>query len=128
MTEARSTDHGDGSDENARSDVTRLLQELGRREEAADELLPLVYEHLQSIARARLRSERAGHTLEATALVHEAYVRMSGGQTIPWQDRVHFFRVAAEAMRRVLVDHARRRASQKRGGSRRGVPLPQIST
>jgi RNA polymerase sigma factor (TIGR02999 family) len=110
----------------APSEVTRLLQELGQRADAADELLPLVYENLQSIARARLRTERPGHTLQATALVHEAYVRLVGGQSISWQHRAHFFGVAAEAMRRVLVDHARRHRSQKRGGGRRWVPLADL--
>ena len=108
------------------SEVTRLLQELGHREGAADELLQIVYQRLQSIAQARLRTERPGHTLQPTALVHEAYLRIAGGQSIPWQSRAHFFRVAAEAMRRVLVDHARRVRSEKRGGDRICVPITNV--
>ena len=121
------TNEGAGTDDTTPpSDVTRLLQEMGEREDAANELLSIVYEKLQGIARARLGQEAAGHSLQATALVHEAYVRLAGGQAIPWKNRTHFFRVAAEAMRRVLVDHARRRRSEKRGGDRRRVPITQL--
>lgn len=108
------------------SDVTRLLHELGDRESAQDELLPLVYESLRSIARSRFRKERAGHTLQATALVHEAYVRLVGGQSVPWQHRAHFFGVAAEAMRRVLIEHARAHGSVKRGRDFRALPLAEL--
>jgi len=114
------TDSGAGLES---SEVTRLLQELGHREEASDEFLEIVYERLKSMARARMRTERPGHTLQPTALVHEVYARLAGGQSIPWQSRAHFFRVAAEAMRRVLVDHARRVRSEKRGGDRLRVPV-----
>lgn len=105
------------------SDVTRLLQQLGRHDAAAADLLPMVYETLRSIARARLRRERPDHTLQATALVHEAYVRLLGSEPVPWEHRAHFFAVASEAMRRVLIDHARRHRSKKRGGDRAAVPL-----
>jgi len=110
----------------APSDVTKLLRELGVRADAEDELLPLVYETLRSIAHAHLRKERLGHTLQATALVHEAYLRLARSRAIPWQGRAHFFRVSAEAMRRVLVDHARRNRSQKRGGGLCWVSLDAL--
>ncbi len=108
------------------SDVTRLLQQFGERAGAAEELLPLIYDQLQVIARGRIRGERADHTLQATALVHEAYVRLLGDAHTSWRDRGHFFGVAAEAMRRVLIDHARHRGRRKRGGDRRAVPLSAV--
>jgi RNA polymerase sigma factor (TIGR02999 family) len=100
-------------------DVTRVLAEvrgLGRQE-ALDRLLPLVYADLRAAARAQLRRERPDHTLRATALVHEAYLRLLGGNYPVWNDRQHFFRAAGEAMRRILVEHARGRARVKRGGN-----------
>ncbi len=106
--------------------VTRILREFDRREDAAEALLPLVYEQLRAIAQNRMREERAGHTLQATALVHEAYVKLIGSEAPSWEDRGHFFRVAAEAMRRILIDHARKRKSDKRGGGRPHVPLSVI--
>jgi RNA polymerase sigma factor (TIGR02999 family) len=98
-------------------EVTRLLQaaRCGERE-ALDRLLPLVYDELRQLAARQLGRERAGHTLGATALVHEAYVKLSGGGTCGAGDRAHFLAIAARAMRQVLVDHARRRARAKRGG------------
>lgn len=81
----------------------------------AEELLPLVYSQLRAAAQAHLASERAGHTLQATALVHEAYLKLVGPREVPWRNRAHFYAAAAEAMRRVLVDHARSRAASKRG-------------
>lgn len=101
-----------------RPDVTRLLHEASEREDAWSELLPLVYDELRVLAKKRMGSERAGHTLEATALVHEAYMRLVGDREMEWGSRRHFFGAAAEAMRRVLVDHARKAKSQKRGGDR----------
>jgi RNA polymerase sigma factor (TIGR02999 family) len=80
------------------------------------ELLPLVYAELRAAAQACLRGERRGHTLDATALVHEAYLRLVGGRALPWASRAHFFAAAAQAMRRILVDHARARAALRRGG------------
>jgi RNA polymerase sigma factor (TIGR02999 family) len=82
----------------------------------AAHLLPLVYEQLRSLAQRVLRGEAPGHTLQATALVHEAYLRLVGPRDLPWQNRAHFFAAAAEAMRRILVDHARRKAADRRGG------------
>jgi RNA polymerase sigma factor (TIGR02999 family) len=97
-----------------------LLSRLRRGDRAAyDELFPRVYEQLRSLARGHLRRERAGHTLQPTALVHEAYVRLFEGQPLDWKDRVHFVAVAARAMRWILVEHARARNRQKRGGQRR---------
>lgn len=102
-------------------EVTRLLRAAGGGLDA--DLLPLVYEELRGIARQRMTRERAGHTLQATALVHEAYARLVGDVDMEWRDRAHFYGAAAEAMRRVLIDHARRVASQKRGGDRMRVTL-----
>lgn len=110
------------------SDVTRLLVRLRGGEEAAlDELLPAVYDSLRNIARNQLRGERAGHTLQTTELVHEAYMKMVDHETVDWQDRQHFFAVAARAMRQILVDHARKRTAQKRGGEAEEVPLEDVT-
>jgi RNA polymerase sigma-70 factor (ECF subfamily) len=99
-------------------DVTELLHRWQQGDqEATEQLLPLVYGELRKIARRHLRGERHGHTLEATALVHEVYLRLSGGAELRWNDRVHFYAVAAQMMRRVLVDHARSRDAAKRGGT-----------
>jgi RNA polymerase sigma factor (TIGR02999 family) len=97
--------------------VTLLLAQLreGNRD-AASQLIPLIYNEMRRMAGAYMQRERPGHTLQATALVHEAYMRLAGGQPGPWQNRAHFFAVAAHVMRQVLVDHARRRHSSKRGG------------
>lgn len=109
-----------------RGEVTELLVQLGRgRDAALDELLPLVYQELRRIARYRMRGERETHTLRTTALVHEAYERLVDHHAIDWQDRNHFFAVAARAMRQVLVDHARRRNAQKRGGDVPHIPLEE---
>lgn len=101
------------------AEVTQLLRRWQEGDPgASEELLPLVYGELRRIARRHLRGERDGHTLEATALVHEAYLRLvGGGSDLRWNDRVHFYAVAAQMMRRVLVDHARGRGAAKRGGS-----------
>jgi RNA polymerase sigma factor (TIGR02999 family) len=100
-------------------DITRILADIrgADRKDAFDRLFPLVYAELRATARARLRRERPDHTLDATALVHEAYLRLLGGAYPTWNDRQHFFRAAAEAMRRILVEHARRRARVKRGAN-----------
>ena len=79
-------------------------------------MLEAVYGELRAMARQRMQGERSGHTLDATALVHEAYVRLSNDNAVTWQTRGHFFAAAAEAMRRVLIDHARKRSAGKRGG------------
>jgi RNA polymerase sigma-70 factor, ECF subfamily len=107
------------------SDVTRLL--LAWRDgdlSALEQLLPLVYEELRRMAHARMRAEAPGQvTFQTTALVHEAYVRLVDGAQVPWQNRAHFFAVCARLMRRILVDRARARRSQKRGGAARAVTL-----
>jgi len=109
-----------------RDDVTRLLGELRLRPQAADELLSLVYDRLHQIARRRMANERTGHTLQATALVHEACARLLAPSGTAWESRLHFFRVAAEAMRRILIDHARKRNAERRGGGARSVPIDSL--
>jgi len=97
--------------------VTEVLNELAKGDERAlDRLLPVVYRELKRLAAGYLRSERAEHTLQPTALAHEAYLRLVGREEIQWQNRAHFLGVAARAMREILVDHARRRKALKRGG------------
>ena len=105
--------------------MTRLLEAAvaGDRLAAAD-LLPLVYDELRKLAAARMSAEAPGHTLDATALVHEAYVRLTGGAVFP--SRGHFMRAAAESMRRILVDHARAKHADKRGGEFARVPLSDV--
>jgi RNA polymerase sigma factor (TIGR02999 family) len=110
------------------SDVTRILSAIERGDpKAADQLLPLVYDELRRLAASRLAHEAPGQTLQATALVHEAYVRLlDGGQPQDWNGRGHFFAAAAEAMRRILVERARHKRSRKAGGGRRRQELPDI--
>lgn len=99
------------------TDVDQLLEEIGNGNRAAsEELLPLVYNELRALARARMARLRPGQTLQPTALVHEAYVRLIESKGLAWDNRAHFFAVAAEAMRRVLIDRARRAACRKHGG------------
>ncbi len=99
--------------------VTRLLADAAAGSaNAARDLLPLVYRSLHDLAERKMRGERAGHTLQATALVHEAYARLVGEQDIAWDSRAHFYGAAAEAMRRILIEHARRVGAKKRGGGR----------
>jgi RNA polymerase sigma factor (TIGR02999 family) len=110
------------------SDVTRLLDAAaaGDRKAAAD-LLPLVYDQLRQLAAARMAAESPHQTLQSTALVHEAYLRLIGPADQPrWENRGHFFTAAAEAMRRILVDAARRKRTHKHGGHRRRVELPDV--
>lgn len=105
--------------------VTLLLQELRKGRSAAfEELIPLVYNELQDIAQHQLHGERDDHTLRTTELVHEAYERLADHHAVDWNDRSHFFAVAARAMRQVLVEYARRKNAQKRGGN---VPHVSIS-
>jgi RNA polymerase sigma factor (TIGR02999 family) len=100
----------------ANEGVTELLAEWRRGDETAlDRLAPLVYAELLRLARRHMARERPSHTLEPTALVHEAFLRMMGQRTVSWQNRAHFFAIAASMMRRVLVDYARRREARKRG-------------
>jgi RNA polymerase sigma factor (TIGR02999 family) len=102
--------------EPAKPQVTALLQQWSRGDrDALEKLTPLVYEELRGIAAGYMRDERPGHTLQATALVHEAYVRLIGQKRVSWQNRAHFFGIAAQLMRRILIDHARRRQAAKRG-------------
>jgi RNA polymerase sigma factor (TIGR02999 family) len=97
-------------------DVTGLLDDWTRGDvRALDRLLPLVYDELRRIAARQLRRERAGHTLQPTALVHEAYVKLVGNRRVDWRNRAHFYGVASQVMRRLLVDHARRHNAEKRG-------------
>jgi RNA polymerase sigma factor (TIGR02999 family) len=109
------------------SDVTQILNaiERGDRKASAD-LLPVVYEELRRLAAQRLSGEPPGQTLQATALVHEAYLRLVGTDARGWESRAHFFAAAAEAMRRVLIDRARRRLADRRGGGWRRVALETI--
>ena len=99
------------------ADITRLLKAWGRGDEQAlDQLMPLVYTQLRAQARRYMRDERSGLTMQTTALVHEVYLRLVRADDVDWQDRVHFFALSAQIMRRILVDAARKRAAAKRGG------------
>ena len=98
--------------------LTILLNESESEARRVERLLPLVYDQLRRAAENCLSSERGDHSLQATALVHEAYLRLVGPREIPWQNRAHFYAAAAEAMRRVLIDHARARTAEVRGGGR----------
>ena len=102
----------------ASDQVTRLLRVAAEGADVAGELFPLVYDELRAIAGRRMASERAQHTLQATALVHEAYLRLVHDEEMDWNGRRHFFGAAAQAMRRVLGDHARKAKAEKRGGDR----------
>ena len=108
-------------------EVTRLLQAWSAGQpEASGQLLSVIYEHLRRVAREYLAHERPGHTLQPTALVHEAYLRLTDGAEIQWQGRAHFFSLAARAMRRILVDHARFRQTLKRGGEQQRLSLDAV--
>lgn len=108
-------------------EITRILSELQKdpeqAQEAANRLFAAVHGELRRLAGGLMRGERPGHTLQPTALVHEAYLRLVEARTIDWQGRAHFFGIAARAMRQILVDHARARAAAKRGGGMRQVTL-----
>ena len=107
-----------------RLNVTRLLAEtVGGEKDAAEQLMPLVFDELHELARRMLRRESPGHTLQPTALVHEAYLRMVGHSEIDWKGKTHFFAIGARNMRRILVDHARHKKRQKRGGEMTRIPL-----
>jgi RNA polymerase sigma factor (TIGR02999 family) len=108
-------------------DITVILQRIERGEEkAAERLLPLVYDQLRQLAAARMSHESAGHTLQPTALVHEAWIRLGADQQPDWKSRAQFFAAAAEAMRRILIDSARRRLAQRRGGQKEHVNIDDI--
>lgn len=110
----------------APEEITRLLEDWGEGDrDALERLMPAVYEELRRIARQYMRREGSGHTLQTTALVNEAYLRLSEGSRVRWQNRAHFFAVASRAMRHVLVDYARRSRYQKRGGGQRPVSLEE---
>jgi RNA polymerase sigma-70 factor, ECF subfamily len=110
--------------------VTQLLLDWSRGNRAAlDELMPMVYQELRKLASGYLRSERPDHTLQPTALIHEAYLRMIGHDMPEWQSRAHFFGIAARLMRQILVEHARTRHAAKRGGDQQKISLddaPQV--
>jgi len=106
--------------------ITFLLRQSSEGDRAAlEELLPLVYEELHRIAGAYLRSQRPGHTLQATALLNEAYIKLAGAEPQEWSGRTHFFATAAAIMRNILVDHARARLAEKRGGGLTPVTLEE---
>ena len=112
------------------AEITQLLERWGAAgkpedAQAAEELLPLVYDELRRLAGARLAREAPGQTLQATALVHEAWLRVSAGQARDWNGRGHFFAVAAEAMRRILIDNARRKRAVRHGGALHRTALPE---
>src|SRR5712671_1001090 len=109
-----------------RADVTQLLADVRQGQAgAAEALLPMVYQELRRIAASYMRRERANHTLQATALVHEAYLQLIDQTRVEWQNRAHFFGVAAQLMRRILVEHARRHAASKRGDGVRCVSIDE---
>lgn len=112
----------------SRDELTQILQDArGGDEAAANRLLPLVYDELRLLAGSYFRNQNSDHTLQPTALVHEAYVRLINSDTAGWNDRAHFFAVAATAMRQILIDHARRKGADKRGGSWKQVSMDHAS-
>jgi len=109
------------------SDLTLILQQMERGDpQAADRLLPLVYDELRRIAAGKMAREPAGQTLQPTALVHEAWLRLGGDEQPTWQNRAHFFGAAAEAMRRILIDRARRRCALRHGGGQERVDIDDL--
>ncbi len=110
------------------NEVTQILDAIGRGDaKAAHELLPLVYEELRKLAAARMANEAAGHTLQPTALVHEAWLRLAGSDAnVQFANRAHFFAAAAEAMRRILIERARRKSAEKRGGDWQRIDLDRV--
>lgn len=108
------------------SDVTVILEAIDCGCASTDELLPIVYDELRRLAVGQMKDESPGHTLQATALVHEAFLRLTSGSACTWENRRHFFGAAAEAMRRILVEQARRKARAKHGGEMKRVELPEI--
>ena len=110
------------------SEITQVLLAIGRGEgRASEELLPLVYEELRRLAAARMAQEQPGQTLQATAIVHEAWLRLVGDGERTWQNRAHFFGAAAEAMRRILIENARRKSALKRGGGLARVDMEGLN-
>ena len=112
----------------SKQEITGLLADWGRGDrEALEKLTPLVYAELRRIARRQMSRERDGHTLQATALVNEAFIRLSGREDVSWQDRAHFYAVCAQVMRHILIDHARANARDKRGGGAIQVSLDEAA-
>lgn len=112
----------------SKQEITGLLADWGRGDRAAlDKLTPLVYSELRRIARRQMSRERDGHTLQATALVNEAFIRISGQENFSWQDRAHFYAVCAQVMRHILIDHARAQQRDKRGGGAIHVSLDEAA-
>jgi RNA polymerase sigma factor (TIGR02999 family) len=110
-------------------EITQLLAEWREgKQSALDELYPLVYDELHRLARRYMSRERKGHTLQTTALINEAYVRLVDQKNVHWANRSHFFAISAQIMRRILIDHARRHAYAKRGGGARQVSLEEAAT
>ena len=109
------------------TDITLILDDISRGEnQASEKLLPLVYNELRNLATARMLRESSGHTLQPTALVHEAWLRMVGDGGQSWKNRAYFFAAAAEAMRRILVEHARRKSRLKHGGGQQRVNIEEL--
>jgi RNA polymerase sigma factor (TIGR02999 family) len=109
-------------------DVTQLLIKWSRGDKAAlDELMPVIHSELRRLARRYMAKERPGHTLQTTALINEAYLRLVDQQSVQWQDRAHFFAVAAQVMRHILVDHARKYQSDKRGAGAQKLALDDVA-
>jgi RNA polymerase sigma factor (TIGR02999 family) len=109
------------------SDVTHILERVEQGDPAAaDELLPLLYDELRRLAAHKMSNEAQGHTLQPTALVHEAWLRLVGNENKKWGGRAHFFAAAAEAMRRILIDRARRKKAQRHGGGQQRVDIQEV--
>jgi RNA polymerase sigma factor (TIGR02999 family) len=109
------------------SEVTRILDAIGNGDpKASGELLPMVYEELRRLASHKMANEAPGQTLQPTALVHEAWLRLTGGENVKWDGRAHFFGAAAEAMRRILIDNARRKQALRHGGGQRRLDIEEI--
>jgi len=108
------------------SNITRILQSMDSGPNTAAALLPLVYDELRKLAAHKMANEAAGHTLQPTALVHEAWLRLAGSEQQTWQNRAHFFAAAAEAMRRILIDNARRKRAIRHGGAQERVDLATV--
>ena len=117
----------DLSQQNSKNITETLREWSDGKQEALDSLLPLVYDELHRQAARFLRRERIGHTLQTTALINEAYLKLIDQQSVNWQNRAHFFGIAAQAMRRILVDYAKSRHREKRGGANENLPLEAVS-
>jgi len=113
--------------DSASIDVTEILQDWNGSNDALARLMPFVYDELRRLAASYLRRERSDHTLQPTALVHEAYMRLVDQSRVQWQNRAHFYSIAAQMMRRILIDHARAHASDKRGGHERRLSLDEAA-